>query len=113
MTLPSPDTPWSAQQHEWLQALGHDVLVLAPSAGIGTAAEPERNDRIAAATPNAARTVASVSPLLRALALAAGRSDQDPEVLATVADLAALRGSAAARRALWPRLRALRKRAAR
>jgi hypothetical protein len=50
------------------------------------------------------------TPLLRALARAAGRSEQDTEFLRALPEVATLRGNPAARRALWPRLRALRKR---
>ena len=43
MTGLAEPLPWDAQQREWLQALGHDVLGLASSAGVDTAdaAEPE------------------------------------------------------------------------
>lgn len=105
------DLPWSAEQREWLQALGHDVLMLASAT---TVAEPPREARSSAPEPVAtARSAAAVSPLLRALARAAGRSEQDAELLQVLPDLATLRGNPAARRALWPRLRALRKQASR
>ena len=55
------------------------------------------------------KPVAPLSPLLSALARAAGRTPQDSELLAALPDLATL-GDVAARRALWPRLRALRRR---
>jgi len=99
------DLPWSAEQREWLQALGHDVLMLA-SASASASAEPSAPEPVALA-----RTAAS--PLLRALARAAGRNEQDAELLQALPDLATLHGNPAARRALWPRLRALRKRALR
>jgi hypothetical protein len=121
--MSSHDTPWSAQQREWLQALGHEVLMPA-SAGDVAASEPPA-DR-AGAAPRAAKAdvpikgmptkdaptkpVAPLSPLLSALARAAGRTPQDSELLAALPDLATL-GDVAARRALWPRLRALRRRA--
>ena len=101
------DLPWSAEQREWLQALGHDVLMLASAT---TVAEPTREARPSAPEPVAtARPAAAASPLLRALARAAGRNEQDAELLQMLPDLATLRGNPAARRALWPRLRALRK----
>jgi hypothetical protein len=112
--MSSYDTPWSAQQREWLQALGHEVLMPA-SAGDVTAAEPERPGDRAVAAPRAAKAdalakpAAPLPPLLAALARAAGRNPQDSELLAALPDLATL-GDIAARRALWPRLRALRKR---
>jgi len=105
------DLPWSTEQREWLQALGHDVLMLASATPM---AEPPREARSSAPEPvTAARTAAAASPLLRALARAAGRNEQDAELLQLLPDLAALRGNPVARRALWPRLRALRKRASR
>lgn len=115
MTLSPPDAIWSAQQHEWLQALGHDVMLLAPT-GNAIAAEPEPDRAGAAPVASKAGTPAkpatsSSSPLLRALARAAGRNEHDSEFLAVIPELAALRGNPAARRALWPQLRALRKRA--
>ena len=108
------DLPWSSEQREWLQALGHDVLMLAPAGSeprmaAGRAAEVEMPARSRPVTVAAARPTAA-SPLLRALARAAGRSEDDAEFLKTVPDLSVLLGNPAARRALWPRLRALRKR---
>lgn len=104
------NAPWSAQQREWLQALGHDVLMLGgaktPPQVSGTAVTSvlaviaPRRPPPAAATP-------SGSPLLRALLRAAGRRDLGE--LAWLPDPASLRGNAAAKRALWPRLRTLRK----
>ena len=117
MSTGSTGVPWSAQQREWLQALGHDVLMPVPA---GSAAEPlSSGDRAGTAEPDVrarpkpdapAGSVPSGSPLLRALARAAGRSEQDAEFLGTLPDVATLRGNPAARRALWPRLRELRKR---
>lgn len=109
------DLPWTGEQREWLQALGHDVLMLAP-AGSDVRAEAERtlaSEVIAKPRPAgriATKPASSASPLLRALARAAGRSEDDAEFLKTVPDVSVLRGNPAARRALWPRLRALRKR---
>lgn len=95
--------PWSPQQREWLQALGHDVLVLA-----GAAIAPERS----AVAPSSRRGLADpppvAGPLLRAVLRAAGRREIG-ELAAWLPDPASLRGDAAAKRALWPRLRALRK----
>lgn len=116
MSLAPPGMPWSRQQREWLQALGHDVLVLAmpPSADdfhADSVSAPELSAAsLKPAAPDAAARPAAVadSPLLRALAHAAGRAPQDAEFLALLPDLSVLR-SPAARRALWPRLRALRK----
>ena len=119
MSMGSPAVPWSVQQREWLQALGHEVLMPVPA---GSAAEPEQIEDLArVAMPDAgargvlrsdvpAKPAPSGSPLLRALARAAGRSEQDAEFLHMLPDVATLRGNPTARRALWPRLRALRKR---
>lgn len=109
MSLTAHDLPWSSEQREWLQALGYDVLMLAPAGAEGPAEPLE--ERGAAGAP--VRRVSSASPLLRALAQAARRSEQDSEFLAALPDLATLRRNPAARRALWPQLRALRKRAPR
>lgn len=104
------DLPWSAEQREWLQALGHDVLMLAASAGPEPLPQPQRETAAPAPRREATTRLAAASPLLRALARAAGRDEQDAELLQTLPELATLRGNPAARRALWPRLRALRKR---
>jgi hypothetical protein len=81
---------WSPRQREWLAALGHEPLVRAP--------------------PPA--PVLPDDPLLHALLAAAGCGPGSPrlrEVLAALPPTAALRGDPAAKRALWPRLRALRR----
>lgn len=98
---------WSPQQREWLQALGHDVLVLAAAGGasdVAVAVTGEPGTVVGSARPPG--TGAGDSPLLRALLRAAGR--RDPGDLAWLPDPATLRGNAAAKRALWPRLRTLR-----
>ena len=121
MSMGSPAVPWSAQQREWLQALGHEVLM---PAAAGSAAEPgqiedlarvvmpDSGTRGALKSDAPAKPVPSGSPLLRALARAAGRSEQDVEFLRMLPDVATLRGNPIARRELWPRLRGLRKRTA-
>lgn len=116
MTTGAHDVPWSSAQREWLQALGHDVLMLASTeAGASAVPEPAQS-RVAPLVPQAsgpraaARPALPVSPLLRALARAAACSEDDAEFLKIVPELTVLRGNPAARRALWPRLRALRKR---
>ena len=75
---------WDEVQREILVALGHEPLVLAPL--------PE-------------------DVLLQALLRAAGRHADSPDLPAVLRALpatATLRGNAAAKRALWPRLRRLR-----
>jgi hypothetical protein len=133
----SDHLPWDAQQREWLAALGHDLLALAlapadTGARVGAPAalaprEPERPaerdsarersserpvERAAAASGPMPATAARApvgSALLRALAQAARRAPDDGEFLRALPPLASLRGNPAARRALWPRLRALRR----
>ena len=76
--------PWSAEQCEWLRALGHEPYRFA---GL-----PE-------------------DPLLHAVLRAAGRDPADARAALLLAELppvATLRGDPAAKRRLWPRLRALR-----
>jgi len=75
---------WDEVQREILAALGHEPLVLAPPPG---------------------------DALLQALLRAAGRDAQSadlPAVLRALPATATLRGNAAAKRALWPRIRKLR-----
>jgi hypothetical protein len=119
MSPPPSGTPWTEQQRGWLQALGHDVLMFAPGAVATMPADPApstsavraagRPDSGLRSQPATAKSAAADSPLLHALARAAGRQAQDAEFLLVLPDLSTLRGNAAARRQLWPRLRALRK----
>lgn len=121
---------WSAEQREWLQAMGYDLLVPAgtsmivdapavdaatapatvPAAMIGaeTRGAPQAPPR--APSPTAAPDLAD--PLLRAL-LRASRCDDLAQLARVAGDLAALRRSPAAKRALWPALRTLRVRSRR
>jgi hypothetical protein len=105
-------SPWSPQQREWLQAMGHDVLVLAGAEAKAELAAPPSERPLPA--PRAPRsptvTAAGDSPMLRALLRAAGRRDLGD--LQWLPDPATLRGDAAAKRALWPRLRTLRRKPA-
>ena len=81
---------WDPWQREVLAAMGHQVLARAP--------------RAADSVPD--------DPLAHALLRAAGRSPESAdaaELLRSLPPLATLRGDAAAKRALWPRLRALRR----
>lgn len=113
---------WNAQQREWLQAMGHTVLALAgdeppPAAEPAVRAPASRGAADAAAgstrpPPPRAREPADEPVLLRNLLRAARRPSGDAQVLALF-DAPALRGNAAAKRALWPRLRALRRGSAR
>ena len=80
---------WDAFQREMLAALGHEVLALAP---VGDAAPAQAE-------------AAGMPPLQQALLRAVGG---DATRLAGLPPLALLR-TPAAKRALWPRLRALRR----
>lgn len=146
---------WSAQQREWLQAMGHTVMSLAGSeppaqapianavsADAARGAEPparapqatreraesgsagfehaasERATSERTASERATSERAAPAPraipgddtpaLLRNLLRAARRAAGDAQVLALF-DASALRGNAAAKRALWPQLRKLRR----
>lgn len=104
------NAPWSPQQREWLQALGHEVLMLAGAAAPSEELSPAAaSSACPAVSPRgSAGTAHADSPLLRAVLRAAGRRDIG-ELPAWLPDTATLHGNAAAKRALWPRLRALRK----
>ena len=80
---------WSAEQLRILRAMGHEPMLLAPVAG----------------APVAAPTVSVAGALAAAIARAAGGRD----VSALALDLDKLRREPALKRALWPRLRALRR----
>lgn len=92
--------PWSSEQREWLQALGFDVLTLAgtPSAGDARPATPPADDERLRDAP----------ALVAALCRAAGGVEPHA-VIGLVTNIDALRISPTAKRALWPRLRAMRK----
>lgn len=147
MSLGATPLPWSAEQQEWLSALGYSVLTLgsaadveasAPVSAAGeTEAAPAPQAPARPAAPARARAPAladetvdaAPAPAVRAAArprtgarlpdrlhLALIRaSGMNPnaegaaEVFAQWPSSAELRGNAAAKRALWPRLRALRK----
>ncbi len=108
------NAPWSPQQREWLQALGHEVLMLAGAQAPAELAPPPApadlpatEARVASASRGPTAAAAAESPLLRAMLRAAGRRDVGD--LAWLPDPVTLRGDAAAKRALWPRLRTLRR----
>lgn len=127
---------WSAQQREWLQALGHPALALAgaPEAAPPARQEPQAVSARTDVEPRAsaperrperpaerATTAATATPatparsgddaLLRAVLRAAGRRPDAPpdEAVLNLYDAATLRGYPAAKRALWPLLRSLRR----
>lgn len=131
---------WSSQQHEWLAALGHTlyvpgsaeapVTVAAPTiekpavtrtqAPAATAAAPRRRPEVDD-TPTriveAPRRAGSRLPdkLHFALIRASGcnpNAEGAAELMAAWPSTSELRGNPAAKRALWPRLRALRRQSA-
>ncbi|GHA85468.1 hypothetical protein [Cognatilysobacter bugurensis] len=118
---------WSAEQREWLQVMGYDLLMPAGAADADAeavaVAEPPpaveapsevdtRSARPAAPRGAAAPGVDLTDPLMRAL-LRASRCDDLAELGRLAGDLRALRRDPAAKRALWPALRALRMRSRR
>lgn len=98
---------WDPLQREILAALGHVVYAVGGGDAAAVASEPPP---LAAAAPGPA-----IDPLMRALLRAAGRTAGDGEAIALCRSLLPPGGlrDAAARRALWPRLRGLRARPAR
>lgn len=107
--------PWSPEQREWLQALGHPAMVLAVDGAIAGNADlepvtpPEANNAPTVAhgrTPVPTRD----STLHRALLKATGLpTEQAQQALGAMGiHVPALRADPAAKRALWPILRRLR-----
>lgn len=97
---------WSAHQHEWLEAMGLEVVQLASAQLTEPAAAHPAQATVAAASPPSAST----APRLERALLQALRSRPDPAVdlAALGVDVDALRGDGRAKRALWVRLRAVR-----
>ena len=116
-------TPWSAEQTQWLQAMGHQVWTLAaadtPAAEATTTIHeaeallrpmtPERTQRPRQTPAARAPAQAPQDRLLQAVLRAANRATGDVAVSALLPDPSTLRGNAAAKRALCPRLRRLRR----
>lgn len=128
---------WSAQQHEWLAALGHTLYVQgtveAPAAAsmaepvalrrepappvqapARRAPRPESAEiRVRVAEPAPHRAASRLPDKLHfALIRASGCNPNAEEAAAIIAQWPPsheLRGNPAAKRALWPRLRALRR----
>jgi len=124
--------PWTAEQREWLQAMGHTVWSIASPDALAAERTPEshgeptnsgprgamreaaallaRDERPARQAPAqpAGRSAQGGDRLMQALLRAAGGADET-QVKEIAGEIATLRGNAAAKRALWPRLRALRK----
>ncbi|PNS09243.1 hypothetical protein [Lysobacter silvestris] len=90
---------WDAFQREALAELGIEVYALG-----GTSAAPELID-----APVANSSAQTADVLLRHLLKAAGGDAREQDVLALAQPLSGLRGNAAAKRALWPLLRGMRR----
>lgn len=125
---------WSSQQHEWLAALGHTLYVQgaaeAPVAVAVESAQPQHEtaqpvvparrrpeaETMAAsprAVPAPGRAASRLPDKLHfALIRASGCNPNAEDAAAIIASWppsSELRGNPAAKRALWPRLRALRR----
>lgn len=101
---------WSAEQLRLLRALGHEPMRLATAADFAmpAAAPSVPSAATAGAAPAvAARLQAPARPDLLAAALLRAAGGRDLSALAL--DLERLRREPALKRALWPRLRALRR----
>ena len=94
---------WSAEQLRLLRAMGHEPMRLAP---VGAAVS--RDDSSAAAKSRLTAAPTSSTPA-DALAAAIARAAGGRDLSALALDLDKLRREPALKRALWPRLRALRK----
>ncbi|WP_454832116.1 alanine acetyltransferase [Pseudoxanthomonas wuyuanensis] len=129
MSAVAPQTLWSAQQQVWLSALGHTLYLqgglpempIEAATPVPRQTSPAPVSRAAASTastavrqPAAPRRGGSRLPdrLHFALIRASGCNPNAPgaaELFASWPPSSELRGNPAAKRALWPRLRALRK----
>lgn len=101
---------WNNEQLRILRELGHEPMLLATSMG-GTAsvgAAFSRDSDLAAAAGQS-RLKAAPTDTGAALATAIARAAGDRDLSALALDLERLRREPALKRALWPRLRALRR----
>ena len=104
---------WSPDQLRLLRELGHEPMLLAstqgalpgPLAATAAVAAPGQDASVAATEASRNKAVPAVHLLAAALARAAGGRD----LAALALDLERLRLEPALKRALWPRLRALRR----
>lgn len=126
---------WSSQQHEWLTALGHTLYVQGAAEAPAVAAVPiqpakPQHEPVQAAVPPRRRPEPETAPPVRvaagprraasrlpdklhfALIRASGcnpNADDAAAIIAGWPPSSELRGNPAAKRALWPQLRALRR----
>ncbi len=105
---------WDPFQRDALEAMGLRLYAV-QGAQAGTAARGDRPRAVAQSGPEAAAAGTGDDPLLHALLRACGRRVDDAEALAFCRSLVPPGGlrEASTRRALWPRLRALRSRSSR
>ena len=97
---------WNAEQLRLLRALGHEPMRLATAADFQSGPAGAAPGRDEGAPENQSRPKAAPTGLLlAAIARAAGGRD----LAALALDLERLRREPALKRALWPRLRALRR----
>ena len=107
---------WDPFQREALEAMGYRLYAVQGAHAPAAEEQVDRpQSRANVAADIAATDVAADAPLLRALLRAAGRRSDDADALALCRGLLATGGlhDTASRRALWPRLRALRARPSR
>lgn len=97
---------WSVEQRSLLSAMGYQLLVRTPTAA-GQLVDGATGAESAAAEPGAedAASAGNYQALRQALRRAAG----DQDVSGLIHDLEHLRREPALKRALWPRLRAMRR----
>lgn len=96
---------WDALQREMLAALGHTVYVRADAPAVQPAHPGLRDDTADAGSSGPGATGTLLGALLRAANL---QEVQLPALQPHLPPLPSLAGNTAAKRALWPALRALR-----
>ena len=98
---------WSPQQHEWLEAMGLQVLQQASTTPVPRVRQ-DGSESLPVAAASSPRDAPNAR-LQRAILHAVRACPDGVEWLAAQhVDIEALRNDAAAKRALWPRLRAMR-----
>jgi hypothetical protein len=131
----STDSLWSAEQQEWLSALGHTLYVPGPLPVAEPESPPAGQPQVSPASaipvparrappaPTAGATANTSAPPRRAAAALPDRlhfalirasgcnpnAEGAAEIIAQWPSSAELRGNPAAKRALWPALRKLRR----
>jgi len=96
---------WNDEQQRILRALGHEVLMPVGAVAASAPASPS----MVVAQPEAPPMRRDASEALAVLAAALTRAAGGRDLSALALDLVRLRGEPALKRALWPRLRALRR----